>query len=134
MDIKVKDVHPGLQESVQAVHVHHLEQVGKIEEGDVEETYAHAVAALTGNDDVVNAVSRKTGVDCNTKSTHVLFASNIDSDDDDEAPSLLNIDDVDPADDGSDYRSEGEEEGPYVKVAMAASIAGCSNCVMIRRP
>ena len=100
--------------------------VGKIEEGDVEETYAHAVAALTGNDDVVNAVSRKTGVDCNTKSTHVLFASNIDSDHDDEAPSLLNIDDVDPADDGSDYRSEGEEEGPYVKVAMTPEEAAAA--------
>jgi len=100
--------------------------VGKIEEGDVEETYAHAVAALTGNDDVVNAVSRKTGVDCNTKSTHVLFASNVDSDDDDEAPSLLEIDGLDPADEGSDYGSEGEEERPYVKVAMTPEEAAAA--------
>jgi RIO kinase 1 len=49
--------------------------VGKIEEGDIEETYAHAVAALTGNEDVVTAVSKKTGVDVNTKSTHVLFTT-----------------------------------------------------------
>ena len=102
--------------------------VGKIEEGDVEETYAHAVAALTGNDDVVNAVSRKTGVDCNTKSTHVLFASNVEGDDsdDDEAPSLLEIDGVDPADDGSDCGSEGEEERPYVKVAMTPEEAAAA--------
>lgn len=35
-------------------------EVGKIEEGDVEETYAQAVAALTGNEDVVIAASKKT--------------------------------------------------------------------------
>lgn len=51
--------------------------VGKIEEGDVEETYAHAVAALTGNEDVVEAVAKKTGVDVGSKSTHVLFAMNM---------------------------------------------------------
>lgn len=51
--------------------------VGKIEEGDVEETYAHAVAALTGNEDVVEAVAKKTGVDVGSKSTRVLFATNV---------------------------------------------------------
>jgi len=30
-----------------------------MEDGDVEETYAHAVAALTGNSDVVDAVAKK---------------------------------------------------------------------------
>ena len=35
--------------------------IQKIEDGDVEETYAHAVAALTGNKQVVDAVARKSG-------------------------------------------------------------------------
>lgn len=34
-------------------------EVGKIEEGDVEETYAEAVALLTGNKDVVTAAANK---------------------------------------------------------------------------
>ena len=33
-------------------------EVSKIQEGDVEETYALAVAALTGNEDVVNKVTQ----------------------------------------------------------------------------
>ncbi len=49
-------------------------EVSKIQEGDVEETYALAVAALTGNEDVVNKVTQVSGVD--SKSTHVLFATN----------------------------------------------------------
>lgn len=36
-------------------------EIRKLAEGDVEDTYAHAVAALTGNVDVVKAVARKTG-------------------------------------------------------------------------
>ena len=35
------------------------QDIRMIEEGEVEETYAHAVAALTGNKDVVNAVAKK---------------------------------------------------------------------------
>ncbi|KAL3796572.1 hypothetical protein HJC23_009703 [Cyclotella cryptica] len=51
-------------------------EVGKIEEGDVEETYAQAVAALTGNEDVVIAASKKASV-------HVSFKPAVDDDDDD---------------------------------------------------
>lgn len=37
-------------------------EVGKIEEGDVEETYAEAVALLTGNKDVIAAASKKSSL------------------------------------------------------------------------
>ena len=36
-------------------------EIRQIEQGEVEDTYAHAVAALTGNRDVVNAVVAKSG-------------------------------------------------------------------------
>lgn len=36
-------------------------EIKKLEDGEVEDTYAHAVAALTGNKDVVEAVAKKTG-------------------------------------------------------------------------
>lgn len=36
-------------------------EIKKLEDGDVEDTYAHAVAALTGNKDVVEAVAKKMG-------------------------------------------------------------------------
>lgn len=96
--------------------------VGKIEEGDVEETYAHAVAALTGNEDVVVAFSKKSGVNVNSKSTHVLFASNGEDE-------VIGGDNVDPAEgdseedeidgnNGSDDESESDDEERYVKVAM----------------
>ena len=85
--------------------VEHLQ----IQEGDVEETYAHAVAALTGNEDVVSKVAEVTGVD--SKSTHVLFANEvnaIESDDDGANPAADDSDSVE----GSDMdEEEGEEEG-----------------------
>ena len=100
--------------------------VGKIEEGDVEETYAHAVAALTGNENVVKKMKENNNRDggSGSKSTHVLFASNDDAEEDidvgdDEKDTSLE-DAKDGSDDGSnDTDCEGEEEGEqYVKVAM----------------
>jgi RIO kinase 1 len=38
-------------------------EIQKLEQGEVEDTYAHAVAALTGNRDIVEAVAKKTGRD-----------------------------------------------------------------------
>lgn len=38
-------------------------EIQQLQDGEVEETYAHAVAALTGNKDVVEAVAKKTGRD-----------------------------------------------------------------------
>ena len=95
--------------------------VGKIEEGDVEETYAHAVAALTGNENVVKKMKEnsKDG-GSSSKSTHVLFATN-DKEEDmdvgaDEKDTLE--DEEDGPDDISNDTDEGEEGGQYVKVAM----------------
>ena len=42
-------------------------EVGKIEEGDVEETYAEAVALLTGNKDVIAAASKKSSLNVTFK-------------------------------------------------------------------
>ena len=112
--------------------------VSKIEEGDVEETYAHAVAALTGNEDVVVAVSKKSGLDVNavnSKSTHVLFASLMENGDeyvsggDDvtgtaDAVEGCNDNEGSPSDDDSntneddDEDYDDEEDGPYFKKAM----------------
>ncbi|KAL7473087.1 hypothetical protein ACHAXS_013490 [Conticribra weissflogii] len=101
--------------------------VGKIEVGDVEETYAHAVAALTGNEDVVEAVAKKTGVDVSSKSTHVLFSANVI---DGAAWTNDDEDDQNPAEEDSDDENESAEleleddsssesgERKFVKVAM----------------
>lgn len=110
--------------------------VGKIAEGDVEETYAHAVAALTGNEDVVAAVSKRAGVDINSNSTHVLFAST----EDDEVPDLENIGEsgANPAEGGSEDDTSGNQcdrmesndsdsdEERYVKVAMTPEQAAAA--------
>eukprot|EP00956_Cyclotella_meneghiniana_P000356 scaffold432_cov69-Cyclotella_meneghiniana.AAC.14 len=72
-------------------------EVGKIEEGDVEETYAEAVALLTGNKDVVIAASKNS-------SAKVSFKHG----EDDEDVTVQN-----PADepgDGSDGESDSDEE------------------------
>jgi RIO kinase 1 len=47
-----------LPRSLQQVAEH---EIVRLEEGDVEDTYAQAVAALTGNADVVEAVAKKSG-------------------------------------------------------------------------
>eukprot|EP00984_Skeletonema_dohrnii_P028958 scaffold19228_cov129-Skeletonema_dohrnii-CCMP3373.AAC.3 len=92
-------------------------EVSKIQEGDVEETYALAVAALTGNEDVVNKVTQVSGVD--SKSTHVLFANN-------EANDGINGDGANPAADsdsgkGSDMEEDEEDsddDSVFIKRAM----------------
>jgi len=92
-------------------------EVSKIQEGDVEETYALAVAALTGNEDVVNKVTQVSGVD--SKSTHVLFANN-------EANDDINGDGANPAADsdsgkGSDMEEDEEDsddDSVFIKRAM----------------
>ena len=49
-------------------------EIRKLAEGDVEDTYAQAVAALTGNVDVVKAVARKTGRDDGTSVQSILYS------------------------------------------------------------
>jgi len=93
-------------------------EVSKIQEGDVEETYALAVAALTGNEDVVMKATQVTEVD--SKSTHVLFANevNTESDDDGANPAA----DSDSWKDSDIEDEEGEESDDdsetFVKKAM----------------
>ncbi|KAL9191519.1 hypothetical protein ACHAXT_001225 [Thalassiosira profunda] len=102
--------------------------VGKIAEGDVEETYAHAVAALTGNEDVVVAVAKKSGADAGAKSTHVLFAN------DNEAATdgLSAADECNPADASegeasvSNDSGDSDDDGPYIKVAMTPEEAAAA--------
>lgn len=71
-------------------------EVGKIEEGDVEETYAEAVALLTGNKDVVIAASKNS-------SAKVSFKHG-----EDEDVTLQNS--ADEPGDGSDGESDSDEE------------------------
>jgi len=53
-------------------------EIRKLEEGEVEDTYARAVAALTGNHDVVDAVAKKTKCDTvmQTSAQSILSKSN----------------------------------------------------------
>ncbi|KAL3780826.1 hypothetical protein HJC23_011075 [Cyclotella cryptica] len=76
-------------------------EVGKIEEGDVEETYAQAVAALTGNEDVVIAASKKASV-------HVSFKPAVDDDAEDEEDSTSNCELENEESDG-ESRSDDDE-------------------------
>ncbi len=116
--------------------------VGRIEEGDVEETYAHAVAALTGNEDVVVAVSKKTGVDANSKSAHVLFALNEKDEEVDYESSVSDELSIDPAEsisnDGVSSDSDHDKseeytfdtEGRYCKIAMTPEEAAAAKEVL----
>ena len=101
-------------------------EVSKMEDGDVEETYAHAVAALTGNEDVVLAVAKKTGVA--SKSTHVLFASNNDENEGENCanPAGGDSDDGRSGDDDSESDNESGDEDKFVKVAMTPEEAAAA--------
>mmetsp|Transcript_20446 Transcript_20446/g.31542 ORF Transcript_20446/g.31542 Transcript_20446/m.31542 type:complete len:621 (+) Transcript_20446:56-1918(+) len=62
-----------LPRSLNQVAEHEIKQLA---EGEVEETYAHAVAALTGNQDVVDAVAKKSGRDdTKSKTVHSILLS-----------------------------------------------------------
>ena len=101
-----------------------MHEIGAIEDGDVEETYAHAVAALTGNERVVDAVARKMGRDDIRSNVHTLISASLnetsndatttgDGDDDGDGDSGSGSDEEE---DGSS--SDGTEDGGYVKRAM----------------
>jgi RIO kinase 1 len=125
--------------------------VVKIEEGDVEETYAIAVAALTGNADVVaaaTAASKKNGAK-KSKSSHVTFSAPDNADDayiaDDgsncfDPPECCSSDEGISSDEDGIYHDEDESggcegeidescdanEGQYVKVAMTPEVAAAA--------
>ena len=106
--------------------------VGKIEEGDVEETYAHAVAALTGNEDVVVAALKKSGGDKGgaNRSAHVTFAHTIEDNEvgDDVSEYGDANEELNPADgecgsnDGDDNNDDesdsSDDEGKFAKKSM----------------
>ena len=121
--------------------------VGKIEEGDVEETYAHAVAALTGNADVVAAVASKKNDARKSKSSHVTFSAPNNDDDapiSDDDSQCVDIAQQSSSDEGmlsvedgnchdEERRSEREidescdsDEEQYVKVAMTPEEAAAA--------
>merc|ERR1712029_155637 len=84
--------------------------VGKIEEGDVEDTYANVVASLTGNEEVVTAASKGTAEDGTLTSLQVLLAAN-------KLRQVVEGDDFDPDDlDASKFSDE--EKSGSVKVAI----------------
>ena len=64
--------------------------IKKLEEGEVEDTYAHAVASLTGNKDVVEALLPKIGDEnLRSKTIHeILEGASESSEDDDSNPDL----------------------------------------------
>ena len=99
-------------------------EIGAIEDGDVEETYAHAVAALTGNEKVVNAVAKKIGRDDIKSNVHTLISASLNETSNDATTTGDDDNDEDDGDgdsgSGSDESSssDGTEDGGYVKRAM----------------
>ena len=108
-------------------------EIARIEDGDVEETYAHAVAALTGNEEVVNAVAEKIGRDDVKRNMHTLISANMSDSEqrneknswggnvigDGSAPDFDDSEDYACGEDGDEDGEEGEESGEsYVKVSV----------------
>jgi RIO kinase 1 len=93
--------------------------IQKIADGDVEETYAHAVAALTGNKQVVDAVAKKSG-DNSVQSILLKEqdCSNLDEQDVEAkgtVGNLIEMSEEDDDEDSDDEKSDSDDEG-YVKV------------------
>ena len=93
-------------------------EIAQIEDGDVEGTYAHAVAALTGNEEVVDAVAKKIGREDIKTNVHTLISASlneavndVDNEEDEDAP----YSDEDEEGTSSD---DADEEGGYMKRAM----------------
>eukprot|EP00540_Astrosyne_radiata_P011752 CAMPEP_0116861378 /NCGR_PEP_ID=MMETSP0418-20121206/22988_1 /TAXON_ID=1158023 /ORGANISM="Astrosyne radiata, Strain 13vi08-1A" /LENGTH=211 /DNA_ID=CAMNT_0004495991 /DNA_START=75 /DNA_END=710 /DNA_ORIENTATION=+ len=104
-------------------------EIQKLEDGEVEETYAHAVAALTGNRDIVQAVvARRQGADARLAAS--LGAVRLEEEEgDEERPQVRRTDEdddggscgdgsvnaLDDANDGDDESSSGGSAEYYVK-------------------
>ena len=93
-------------------------EIAQIEDGDVEETYAHAVAALTGNEEVVDAVAKKIGREDIKSNVHTLISASLNEAANDD----VNGDNEDSPyseEDGEGSSSDKDDEGVgYVKKAM----------------
>jgi RIO kinase 1 len=86
-------------------------EMRKLEKGEVEETYALAVASMTGNHDVVAAVQQQqqrpwTAVDETKEADPVVSSSSSSDDDDDESDDDEDNNDVDVDDDDDDDDQE----------------------------
>lgn len=86
-------------------------EIQKLEEGEVEETYAHAVAALTGSKDVMQAFVRKSG----RQDSSVSFILG-QKPEEQGVVNPVGIEESESTDDGDDD-SESDGEGGFVKVA-----------------
>ena len=96
-------------------------EIAQIEDGDVEETYAHAVAALTGNEEVVDAVAKKIGREDIKSNVHTLIsaslneaANDVENGEGDEGGPYSEEDGEGSSSDDEDE----DEDGGYVKKAM----------------
>jgi RIO kinase 1 len=98
-----------------------LNQVAEIDiqmmnKGEVEETYAHAVAALTGNKDVVDAVIKK------QKHVRIELGQDVEpeqsgSEDDDNDQYVSDDEDKEYDDDNINTEDNYDENGRYIKKA-----------------
>jgi RIO kinase 1 len=101
--------------------------IQKLKDGEVEDTYALAVASMTGNKDVIEAVAKKSGrQDVLTKSVQSILAASEEKEDlavpaESEATSLPKADAKDGEDDASDDDassgddSDDDSDGSFVK-------------------
>jgi len=83
--------------------------IAQLQKGQAEETYANAVAALTGNEEVINTVIKQKGEDSGSKSIHEIIT-----------PARMNVDELNSDCLSSDEDSDAslEEEERYVKKPM----------------
>lgn len=80
--------------------------IAQLQQGQAEETYANAVAALTGNEEVINTVIRQKGDNLGSKSVHgIITPRNIEYD-------------IECQSSEEDSDDDSTEEEPYVKMAM----------------
>ena len=94
-------------------------EIAQIEDGDVEETYAHAVAALTGNEEVVDAVAKKIGREDIKSNVHTLISASLNEAANDDENGDVENGPYSGGEDGEGSSSDDEdEEGGYVKKAM----------------
>jgi len=104
-------------------------EIAKIEDGDVEETYAHAVAALTGNKEVVNAVAEKIGREDVKNNMHTLISANMNDGEEKnedgtysgQSIGAVSESDSDGSSDDDAYDEHQDDEEPgegYVKIPM----------------
>ena len=101
-------------------------EIQKLEKGEVEDTYAQAVASLTGNRDVVDAVSRKLGSNVTKTVQSIISDASTAQNDKSETHAVIENEDmctgddimeVEDEDDDSEAMESEDEDEEFVKVA-----------------